>query len=33
MEGYIGDFNNMVRDVWQMMGDIGVEALRYVLVV
>ena len=33
MEGYIGDFNNMVRDVWQMMGDIGVEALPYVLVV
>ena len=33
MEGYIGDFNNMVRDLWQTMGDIGVEVLPYVPVV
>ena len=33
MEGYIGDFNNMVRDLWQIMGDIGVEVLPYVPVV
>ena len=33
MEGYIGAFNNMVRDVWQVMGDIGVKVLPYVPVV
>ena len=33
MEGYIGAFNNMVRDVWQVMGDIVVKVLPYVPVV
>ena len=33
LEGYIGDFNNIVRDVWQVMGEIGVEVLPYVPVV
>ena len=33
LEGYIGDFNNMVRDVWQVMGGIGVEVLPFLPVV
>ena len=27
MEGYISDFNNMVKDVWSVTGDIGIEVL------
>ena len=30
LEGYVNDFNNMVRDVWIAMGDIGVEVLPVV---
>ena len=33
LEGYVTDFNNMVRDVWIPMGDIGVEVLPIVPVV
>ena len=33
LEGYVTDFNNMVRDVWIAMGDIGVEVLPIVPVV
>ena len=33
LEGYVNDFNNMVRDVWIAMGDIGVEVLPIVPVV
>ena len=32
-ESYISEFNNMVKDMWGMMGDIGVEVLPYVPVV
>ena len=28
-ESYISEFNNMVKDMWGMMGDIGVEVLPY----
>ena len=33
LEGYIGDFNNMVKDVWALTGDIGIEVLPCVPVV
>ena len=33
IEGYISDFNNMVKDLWVALGDIGVEILPYVPVV
>ena len=32
LEGYISDFNNMVKDFWATMGDIGIEVLPIVLV-
>ena len=33
LEGYVTDFNNMVRDVWIAIGDIGVEVLPIVPIV
>ena len=33
LEGYISEFNNMVKDIWGLMGDIGVEVLPFVPVV
>ena len=33
LEGYISEFNNMVKDSWALMGDIGVEVLPFVPVV
>ena len=33
LEGYISQFNNMVKDCWTMMGDIGVEVLPFVPVI
>ena len=33
LEGYISQFNNMVKDCWSLMGDIGVEVLPFVPVV
>ena len=33
LEGYVSDFNNMVKDYWSLMGDIGVEILPYVPVI
>jgi hypothetical protein len=33
LEGYIGDFCNMVKDIWSVTGDIGVEVLPVVPVV
>jgi hypothetical protein len=33
LDGYISDFNNMVRDVWSVTGDIGIEVLPFVPVV
>ena len=33
LEGYISEFNNMVKDSWGLMGDIGVEVLPFVPVV
>ena len=33
LEGYISDFNNMVKDIWTFTKDIGVEVLPYVPVV
>ena len=33
LEGYISDFNNMVKDVWAVTGDVGIEVLPYVPVV
>ncbi len=33
LDGYISDFNSMVRDVWTVTGDIGIEVLPFVPVV
>jgi hypothetical protein len=33
LDGYISDFNGMVRDVWTVMGGIGIEVLPFVPVV
>jgi len=33
LDGYVEDFAQMVRDVWQVTGDIGVEVLPFVPVV
>ena len=33
LEGYISDFNNLVKDIWTFTKDIGVEVLPYVPVV
>ena len=33
LEGYISDFNNMVKDVWALTGDIGIEVLPVVPVI
>jgi hypothetical protein len=27
LDGYISDFNNMVRAVWEVTGDSGIEVL------
>ena len=33
LEGYISQFNNMVKDCWTLMEDIGVEVLPFVPVI
>ncbi len=33
LEGYIADFNNMVKEVWKVTGDTGIEVLPIVPVV
>jgi hypothetical protein len=33
LEGYIADFNNMVKEVWKVTGDTGIEVLPVVPVV
>jgi hypothetical protein len=33
LDGYISDFNNMVKEVWGVTGDIGIEILPFVPVV
>jgi len=33
LEGYVGDFNNMVKDVWNVTGDTGIEVLPFCPVV